>query len=333
MRRLLLPLLLFPLVLTAQTARRAPVTRRPPADEPLLLVRAAGPGAIRLPDLSLWQPEVADVYDHGNRPVVELRNAHLGVTASYILFNTQSGHATPQGCRDEALSSVVSRLGQLVSQRRDGTAPGQNGSTLATSSYQLAVEGTKLSQHNLFAFAGDGTTCAELHLSTVPGRADDAAAMQAGLATFHPELALQPNALQLFVLARILEMNSPALAVPYYKASLALLPPGPATLQQRRIATDQYVMDLGISGDLAGSKAAANQAIAADPDYPLNYYNLADADAESGDPRAARQHLEQAFARRGNTLPGETLPDPTRDDSLRKLKDDPAFWAFVQTLH
>ena len=67
-------------------------------------------------------------------------------------------------------------------------------------------------------------------------------------------------------------------------------------------------------GDLARSRALANRAIQADPDYPLNYYNLACADAEEGK----------------NTLPGESMPDPTQDDSIMKLKPDRAFWSFVE---
>lgn len=43
-------------------------------------------------------------------------------------------------------------------------------------------------------------------------------------------------------------------------------------------------------------------------------------------------HLQQAFDRRANVLKGESMPDPTKDDSILKLKKDEAFWAFVLTL-
>ncbi len=33
-----------------------------------------------------------------------------------------------------------------------------------------------------------------------------------------------------------------------------------------------------------------------------------------------------------NTLKGESLPDPTKDDSILKLQKDKAFWTFVQSL-
>ena len=40
----------------------------------------------------------------------------------------------------------------------------------------------------------------------------------------------------------------------------------------------------------------------------------------------------QVFGRRANVLKKESMPDPTKDDSILKLKKDKAFWAFVQTL-
>jgi tetratricopeptide (TPR) repeat protein len=83
---------------------------------------------------------------------------------------------------------------------------------------------------------------------------------------------------------------------------------------------------------LKKSRALNEAAILKDPDYPLYYYNLACADAESGDAPAAQKHLQQAFDRRANTLPGEHLPDPTTDDSILKLKSNPEFWAFAQSL-
>jgi hypothetical protein len=42
--------------------------------------------------------------------------------------------------------------------------------------------------------------------------------------------------------------------------------------------------------------------------------------------------LQQAFDRRANVLKGELMPDPTKDDSIVKLKKDKTFWAFVLAL-
>jgi hypothetical protein len=91
-------------------------------------------------------------------------------------------------------------------------------------------------------------------------------------------------------------------------------------------------MALGMSGDLKDSRAVNQAAIAKDPEYPLYYFNLACADAESGDAANARIHLQQAFDRRANTLHGETFPDPAADDSIQKLKSNNDFWVFVEGL-
>jgi tetratricopeptide (TPR) repeat protein len=110
------------------------------------------------------------------------------------------------------------------------------------------------------------------------------------------------------------------------------MPNDPKFLTPRRIATDQLVMSLGMSGDLKDSRAVAEMAIASDPDYPINYYNLACADAEQGDVTDAKLHLQQAFERRANVLKSEAMPDPTKDDSILKLKKDKVFWTFVLAL-
>ena len=91
-------------------------------------------------------------------------------------------------------------------------------------------------------------------------------------------------------------------------------------------------MSYGMSGDLKRSREVNEAAILKDPTYPLYYYNLACADAEAGNATAARGHLHQASDRRANTLKGEPFPDPSTDDSILKLKDNKAFWAFVQSL-
>jgi hypothetical protein len=87
-----------------------------------------------------------------------------------------------------------------------------------------------------------------------------------------------------------------------------------------------------LSGNIKDSRVVAEKAIAIDPDYPINYYNMACMDAEQGNATGAKQHLQQAFDRRANVLKGESMPDPTKDDSILKLKKDKAFWAFVLTL-
>lgn len=106
----------------------------------------------------------------------------------------------------------------------------------------------------------------------------------------------------------------------------------PAVVNARRVATDEVVIALGMSGKVQQARQYAERAIAVDPDYPINYYNLACADAEDGNAVAAKAHLQQAFERKANVIPGEKMPNPATDDSLLKLRKNKEFWAFVQTL-
>jgi hypothetical protein len=301
---------------------------------PLMLVTWFGPGAIPLPHGSDWKPEMLTVYDEGARPVAQFKKGDTGITASFILFENRSGAPTAEGCRKDAIDPILAHDAKLISKHADGEVKVADGTALATVSYlvDMSPAAPGAHQHNFFAFSGDAHTCAEFHVSTVREGPESDDAMRALLAEFHPNLTYQANAIDYFRLASILFKSSPGLAAPYYKESLNKMPRDDSFKTPRRVATDQLVMALGMSGDLKNSRAVAEQAIAADPDYPLNYYNLACADAEKGDSAQARVHLQQAFDRRANVLKGESMPDPTKDDSILKLKKDKEFWAFVQAL-
>ena len=91
-------------------------------------------------------------------------------------------------------------------------------------------------------------------------------------------------------------------------------------------------MAYGMSGDITKAPSVFESAMAEDPDYPLNYYNLACADAEENNLTDAQTDLQQAFARKANVISGEAMPDPTKDDSFLPYRDNKEFWAFLQSL-
>ena len=147
------------------------------------------------------------------------------------------------------------------------------------------------------------------------------------------DASLAPAFPTLFRYASVISNHhNPAAAAPLYEKALALVDSTADPLRWRRLVTDQLSLSYGMSGDLKRSREVNEAAILKDPTYPLYYYNLACADAESGDATAARVHLQQASDRRANTLKGEPFPDPSTDDSILTLKDNKAFWAFVQSL-
>jgi tetratricopeptide (TPR) repeat protein len=125
-------------------------------------------------------------------------------------------------------------------------------------------------------------------------------------------------------------------AGPIYEQALAVLPadgaPFPSARIARRIARDQAGMSYGISGQYVKARAIFETGVAEDPDYPMYYYNLACADAGENKLPDAQAHLEQAFVRKSNVNQGETMPDPTKDDSFLPYKGNKAFWAALEHL-
>jgi hypothetical protein len=71
--------------------------------------------------------------------------------------------------------------------------------------------------------------------------------------------------------------------------------------------------------------AALESAIRDDPEYPLNYYNLACAYADEGDKGKVLTNLSLAFEHKKHVLKGEQMPDPRTDSSFQKYVRDEDF--------
>jgi hypothetical protein len=88
-------------------------------------------------------------------------------------------------------------------------------------------------------------------------------------------------------------------------------------------------MAYGLSGRSADAKALLQESIRNDPDYPLNYYNLACVAADEDDKPAVLKNLDLALRHRDHVLPSEEMPDPQSDLSFKKYAEDPEFKALV----
>jgi tetratricopeptide (TPR) repeat protein len=99
-----------------------------------------------------------------------------------------------------------------------------------------------------------------------------------------------------------------------------------------RVLTDQAGMSYGMAGNIAKARSIFESAIPSDPGYPMYYYNLACADAEENKLADAQKHLQQAFDRKANVIHGESMPDPTQDDSFTPYQNNKQFWSFVESL-
>lgn len=299
----------------------------------LLLVTWYGPGSIALPQGAEWKPELLTLYDTGKRPVAQFSNEQTRVGMTFLLFENKSGTPTAQGCREDAIEPIVKKYGKVIYKRSDKSTKREDGVEVATTAYTLDTGDAKTPhQRHLFAFAGNATTCAEAHLSSDVDTPEEAEAMQKSLVEFRPDVAYEPKAIDYFQIAQLLFNGSPGFATPYYKAALDGMTADASYTTPRRITTDHLVMALDTSGDIKGGRAIAENGVAADPDYPINYFNLARADAEDGDAVNAKKHLQEAFDRRKNVLAGEKMPDASADSWISKLKDDKGFWEFVKSL-
>jgi tetratricopeptide (TPR) repeat protein len=240
------------------------------------------------------------------------------------------------------LNATSCRDGVLKAENAEAAVQGRT-SMRSTSGVEIALAvlvAPKDARMSLRAFVASGDLCGDLLFNAADVQPGDEAANQLTMETAKQTLltlmfdpSYKPTFKDAFAYASVEYMKHQYTgAAAAFRASLAMVNQSDDPLKFRRVVTDELSMSLGISGDLKGSREVNEAAIAKDPEYPLYYYNLSCADAEAGDPRAARTHLQQAFDRRTQTLKGEIFPDPTEDDSLQKLRNDDAFWSLAQQI-
>ncbi|HEX4039082.1 MAG TPA: tetratricopeptide repeat protein [Acidobacteriaceae bacterium] len=247
-----------------------------------------------------------------------------------VLFQeVGEGALTSETCRDAVLGRAAADGPLLQVQSRITLA--EAGQSLAVAAY--TTSDAKGTEFYVRAFAARGDLCADLRFSSANPISAGTQAVREALASVRFDPEAKPSIEGVFRYARVVfENGMPDEAAPLYEEAVMLAPDGAANVKWRRITNDQAVTAYGMAGNWAKVRALLERAIAADPKYALNYYNLACADAEAGKAADAKAHLEEAFDQRANTLPGEPLPDPTQDASLLKLRGDAAFWMFVEGL-
>jgi hypothetical protein len=251
-----------------------------------------------------------------------------------FLFSDQAP-LTSAKCRDgvmepEKKANKSLKVLNTSEVKRDGALP------LDLVTYTTDVRGSK-TQHMVRGFIADGDICGDLEFYSDSTISVDDNAIKNAFASYELDQTHVPRFNDVFLYAQMLyNMHSYKAAGPMFEAALAKMreehPPGNETTMTR-VLTDQAGMSYGISGDISKTRAIFQKAIVADPNYPLYYYNLACADAVEKKLKDAEVHLQQAFDRKANVTAGESMPDPTKDDSFLPYRNDEKFWAFVEGLH
>jgi hypothetical protein len=280
--------------------------------------------------------------DQGSFKITELsakaNNSEFGIRAEdgdlhllgFLFLWPEKPNLTATSCRDEMLKSEGPALQAAVHDRLQMKSASGVDIALAL---LIPANGARSAVR---AFVASGDLCGDLLFSIDKPVTTKAFPMQQVkdiLSSVRFDALARPTFRDAFAYATVEwdkhQIKGAALA---YGAALKLVDSSDDPTMWRRVTTDQLSMALGMSGDLRGSREVNEAAIKTDPKYPLYYYNLACADAEEGDAKAAHAHLQQAFDRKANTLSSEKFPDPAGDDSFLKLKSDKDFWTFVQGL-
>jgi len=203
-------------------------------------------------------------------------------------------------------------------------------------------QGVRLEQKNVRACLAQENVYADLHLSKVNYTASDESLFRSVLDNVRfqyvdgaqAQLAATQSSLQLFRAGSAYYLqNKYEQAIPMYQKAYDL------EKQQRqldqtlwRVLVDNLGMAYGMTGRLNEAKAVFQEAIRADPTYPMFHYNLACTFAELHDMEHAMQSLKMAFSHRTNHLAGEGMPDPRRDSSFQQFMQNEAFRQFLNSL-
>ena len=253
-------------------------------------------------------------------------DGHMEMLA-FLFLTPENTSQTAASCRQAELDAITKNSGGKV--KLQALNPGEK-DTKGVATMSLLYPGGE----HLYKYSGSGDQCISIEAYPDKGSTLNHARASAFLERQGYDPGYVPTSKDKFIYAEVLYKSEQLKAsIPIYEDFLATTPATKETLTLRRVATDNMGMALGMSGQVNEAREVFLDAAKKDPDYPLNYYNLACADAEQGDVANARIHLQQAFDRKANTIPGEALPDPTKDDSILKLKKDKSFWTFVETLN
>ena len=188
--------------------------------------------------------------------------------------------------------------------------------------------------YSVRGFVGKGDICGDLEFYSETAISAEDPDLRKIFDSYHLDPSYVPQFKDTFTYAQILYQHGMyGAAAPIFEQALTKLDNDKTQRTMRRVTIDQAGMSYGMSGNIPKARALFDAAIANDPDYPMYYYNLACADAEEKNLADARIHLQQAFIRKANMIPGESFPDPEKDDSFLPFRKNKDFWSFLEGLH
>ena len=277
-------------------------------------------------DLTGFTVKIVETKSDGRRYMFAV-NETTHVEASLRLEKLTAGHPA-NSCRDslEKRSKNQSLRVEEVRFSRSGD--------LEVMQYMMAeLNGQRIDHKSIFACQLYDNTYVDLHVSKNNYQAADDTLFQAVINSMRIE-PVHKSSSELIHDASILYLRHDfkGAIVPYSQAlELEKLDPKLGK-PLWYVLVDNLGMSYGIIGDLQKAKETFDYGVSKDPTYPLFYYNLACTYAEMNDVEKASAYLKKAFAYKANAIPGEGMPDPRTDDSLKKLMKNREFRELANTL-
>lgn len=243
-----------------------------------------------------------------------------------LSVSPQSSSLTAESCRaqeeqDKPLSKILKITGRSMLQ-----------STSGVNIALLTVDVIPEPGSAIRAFVASGDLCGTLTFVVKEPHTLPSQHIKDILATLQFNPQAKTTFQEAFHFATALSTHDYDGAATSFQAALQLAETTNDPSRWRRTTAYRLALALVQASHLERARAVAQAAIARDPAYPLNYLNLARADALEGNSGPLQVHLQQAFDRRANTPPGEEFPDPAADDLIRLAKNDKDSWAFVTAL-
>jgi len=253
----------------------------------------------------------------------------------FLFLAPEKAPMTSGTCRDEVLAQDK-KTERMLKILRFSEFPQSFGLSVTLVTYTTESRDGSLA-YRVRGFVAAGDSCGDLEFYSHDPISEDDADLKEGFRSFQLDPGYAPQFGDLALYAQILfQEHEYRAAAPIFEKALAVVPSDgglfPSAELARRVIRDQTGMSYGVSGELAKARRIFEEGTVKDPDYPMNYYNLACADASENKLSEARIHLQQAFDRKANVNPGETLPVPTQDDFFLPYKSNQEFWIFLERL-
>ena len=199
--------------------------------------------------------------------------------------------------------------------------------------------GNAIRQRTIHAYLGGSDLCAEVHLSKEQFVPNDEKLFDEVLETVQLRLdqstraGLDQKDQLLGEGSRFYLQHDYGTAAKRYQKALDLEKQN-RTLNQTafRVLVDNLGMSYGLIGKLSNAKETFEYGISQEAEYPMFYYLLACTYGEMGKIDESVEQLRLAYKYKANVIPGESMPDPLKDESFRKFAKDDKFVTAVREM-